>query len=116
MSEEWRLAGQSVPAGGYKWRADEYYNRPRNKDVHMLSPDWFKRSVENHRTTLHNRMLGSSTSSSGGNSLNSSLNSPSAAQNLVGRPSSTGSGGAGRLSRSSSLGSMGKLAIQNRIM
>mmetsp|Transcript_43837 Transcript_43837/g.113183 ORF Transcript_43837/g.113183 Transcript_43837/m.113183 type:complete len:159 (+) Transcript_43837:78-554(+) len=50
MSQEWRMTNHQTPAGGYKWRADEFYSRAQNKDDHMLSPDWLQRECIFYRT------------------------------------------------------------------
>eukprot|EP00930_Biecheleria_cincta_P035823 TRINITY_DN24618_c0_g1_i1.p1 TRINITY_DN24618_c0_g1~~TRINITY_DN24618_c0_g1_i1.p1 ORF type:complete len:200 (-),score=23.84 TRINITY_DN24618_c0_g1_i1:113-712(-) len=46
--DEWRLNSRAMAAGGFKWRADEYYARGHNKPKHMYSPDWQDIEVENY--------------------------------------------------------------------
>eukprot|EP00442_Polarella_glacialis_P057805 CAMPEP_0115078068 /NCGR_PEP_ID=MMETSP0227-20121206/17353_1 /TAXON_ID=89957 /ORGANISM="Polarella glacialis, Strain CCMP 1383" /LENGTH=135 /DNA_ID=CAMNT_0002465431 /DNA_START=62 /DNA_END=469 /DNA_ORIENTATION=+ len=57
--EEWRL-NRSQPAGGFKWRADEYYAREANKPKHMYSPDWVELEISTQRAKARPPSRGSS--------------------------------------------------------
>eukprot|EP00931_Biecheleriopsis_adriatica_P115256 TRINITY_DN91071_c0_g1_i1.p1 TRINITY_DN91071_c0_g1~~TRINITY_DN91071_c0_g1_i1.p1 ORF type:complete len:188 (-),score=34.93 TRINITY_DN91071_c0_g1_i1:146-709(-) len=46
--DEWRLSSKGMAAGGFKWRADEYYARGSNKPKHMYSPDWVQIEIMSH--------------------------------------------------------------------
>lgn len=49
--EEWRTSRQSIAAGSFKWRADEFYNRAHNKPQHMFAPDWMEGEIKTYRSS-----------------------------------------------------------------
>mmetsp|Transcript_21040 Transcript_21040/g.60087 ORF Transcript_21040/g.60087 Transcript_21040/m.60087 type:complete len:98 (+) Transcript_21040:99-392(+) len=93
MSSEWRLTGRKLTAGGYKWRADEYYSREEVRKDHMLSPDWLDREVKLYQTFQKQATLRRSPSQpcspSGTRSMHATTFGRAGAQVLTGSRSSS---------------------------
>lgn len=44
------MGTKSLAAGGFKWRADEFYNRSDNRPKHMYAPDWIDKEMLTYKS------------------------------------------------------------------